>query len=292
MISTEQIPGPLKDRPQWICWKTEDRNGKPTKVPADPKTETYASVSDPDTWATYTTAWTYYDLNAEIDGLGYVFTADGPYAGVDIDDARDPDTGMLEEWVIDILLTLDSYTERSPSRSGYHVIVNGDVPSGGNRTDQLEMYDANRYFTVTGDHVPGTPTTIAHRPQELAQLHDAYIAQDDPDTGPPDPTDISLSDQELIEKAMNASNGEKFRRLWVGDTSGYPSHSEADQALCNYLAFWTGGDEQRIERLFSKSGLVRDKWSERADYRERTIRKAVEDCTAYYNPDGDSVTTE
>ena len=84
---------------------------------------------------------------------------------------------------------------------------------------------------------------------------------------------------------MNAANGDKFRRLWAGDTAGYPSHSEADQALCNLLAFWTGGDPQRMEELFGRSGLARDKWWERPDYRERTIQTAIEDCAAFYEPE-------
>lgn len=83
---------------------------------------------------------------------------------------------------------------------------------------------------------------------------------------------------------MTAENGAKFDRLWNGDTTEYASHSEADQALCNLLAFWTGGDPHRVERLFYESGLVRDKWRDREDYRDRTIRKAIQDCPAYYTP--------
>lgn len=99
-------------------------------------------------------------------------------------------------------------------------------------------------------------------------------------------TEVSLSDEELLERARNAANGEKFERLWNGDISGYPSHSEADQALCNLLAFWTGGDAQQIETLFGQSGLVRKKWRHRADYRERTIRNAIQSCSAFYDPSG------
>lgn len=298
MTGHESIPDELQAQDQWICWTTEPRDGNPTKVPVDPLNDQYASVSDPDTWCSYRAAHTYADLHNEIEGVGYVFHDTGPYAGVDIDDARDPQKQMLQEWVVDILTTLDSYTERSPSGSGYHVIVKGSVPDGGNRRDQLEMYDHARFFTVTGDHVPGTPTTVNDRGDALAAIHDEYIATDDDTEGqdPPE-TAITLSDKELIKKAMTAANGEKFRRLWRGDTSGYPSHSEADQALCNYLAFWTGGDQHRMERLFSQSGLTRDKWHDRADYRERTIRRAIEDVNNYYDPDeantdSDSATTD
>jgi putative DNA primase/helicase len=74
---------------------------------------------------------------------------------------------------------------------------------------------------------------------------------------------------------MSAGNGEKFGRLWIGDASGYASDSEADLALCSLLAFWVGSDAERFDRLFRQSGLCREKWLRRADYRQRTIEEAL-----------------
>jgi hypothetical protein len=96
---------------------------------------------------------------------------------------------------------------------------------------------------------------------------------------------VDLDDQELLERAFAASNGDKFRRLWEGDSSNYPSHSEADQAFCNLLAFWSGRDPIRMDRIFRTSGLMRDKW-EREDYRERTIEAAIAATAGTYNPVG------
>ena len=76
-----------------------------------------------------------------------------------------------------------------------------------------------------------------------------------------------LTNPDLIEKAKAARNGAKFSRLWEGDTSDYPSHSEADLALLERLLYWTDGDVDRARLLFEQSGLVRPKWTERADYR-------------------------
>jgi len=99
----------------------------------------------------------------------------------------------------------------------------------------------------------------------------------------PHPEFVSeLSDEEIIEKARTANNGEKFRRLWSGDTSGYSSASEADAALCSHLAFWTGPDPQRIDNLFRQSGLCREKWTKREDYRRKTIERALRDRTEFY----------
>ncbi|USZ68528.1 hypothetical protein NGM10_02020 [Halorussus salilacus] len=285
-MADTQIPAVLQRRPQWVCWRTEDRDGEATKVPVDPAGGGYASVRDTDTWSDYATAQAYARATAGVDGIGFVFTADDPYAGVDLDACREPATGEVEDWAIEVLRALDSYTEYSPSGTGFHVIVEGTVPSGGNRADQLELYDENRYFTVTGDRVPGAPTEVEQRNDALQAVHEEYIGSEEPTSdveGAPPSEPLSLSDEALLEKAQNAANGEKFRALWEGDTLGYDSHSEADQALCTLLAFWTGGDPQRIERLFDQSGLTRDKWRDRPDYRKRTIRNAIRHCSAFYD---------
>jgi primase-polymerase (primpol)-like protein len=262
-------------------------------VPIDAQTGVYASVGEPATWTDYATAQQYARDTEGIEGIGFVFTADDPFAGVDLDACRDLETGAVEDWAVDVLRRLDSYTERSPSDTGFHVIVRGAVSDGGNRAGDLEMYDCNRYFTVTGNRVPGAPTEVAERGAELRAVHAKYIAADDADdaesAGDAEPvTDVDMSDAVLFEKARNAANGDKFQRLWNGDTSGYPSHSEADLALCTLLAFWTGGDAARIEALFAQSGLVRDKWRDRVDYRERTIQTAIRHCSEFYDPTGDT----
>src|SRR5262249_42941595 len=99
---------------------------------------------------------------------------------------------------------------------------------------------------------------------------------------------INLDDDALINRAMNATNGAKFRKLWSGDSTGYASESEADLALCDLLAFWTACDRERMDRLFRASGLMREKWDERRGdrtYSERTIDTALSSCTGIYHGD-------
>jgi len=100
-----------------------------------------------------------------------------------------------------------------------------------------------------------------------------------------------LSDEALLERAKNASNGEKFARLYRGRTSGYESNSEADMALCALLAFWTGGNGSQMDRLFRDSGLYRDKWDEThyadgSTYGEKTIERAIAGTSEFYEPSG------
>jgi hypothetical protein len=224
-------------------------------------------------------------------GIGFVFTADDPFCGVDLDRCRDAVTGEVEEWAREIIRELDSYTEMSPSGTGVHILVRATLPEGRNRNGRIEIYDHDRYFTVSGCHLEGTPSTIEERQERLLLLRRRVLGEQPSANGHArlrPAADAGLSDQAIIMKVVSADNGEKFRRLWAGDTRGYEheendGHSEADLALCAMIAFWTGPAPERIDALFRKSGLYREKW-ERADYRRRTIACALDGKTEFYRP--------
>jgi putative DNA primase/helicase len=280
----------IRDLRQWLCWRVEERDGKPTKVPYSPLTAEKASTTNPETWAGYSEAVEAYREHG-YGGIGFVFGEDDPFCGVDLDGCLDLKTGEIEEWAQEIIEELDSYTEVSPSGSGIHILVKGELPPGRNRKGRIEMYDRGRYFTVTGRHLAGTPRSIESRQEQLTSLARRVFGEPEGSNGHKRPTPefvSALSDEEIVEKAGAAENSEKFLRLWGGDTSGYEhddndGHSEADLALCAMLAFWTGPDPDRIARLFRHSGLYRRKW-ERADYRQRTIARALEGRTEFYEP--------
>ncbi|MDP9475869.1 MAG: phage/plasmid primase, P4 family [Actinomycetota bacterium] len=273
------FPAELCALPQWLCWKTAKRKGKITKVPVSP----YGGAGKPNvpsTWGTLAEALAHAERGG-LAGVGFVFSEDDPYCGVDLDKCRDPETGELSEDAAEIVAALGSYSEASPSGTGVHVIVRGHVPAGGNRKGAVEMYDRGRFFTMTGETLDGATAEIGDRQGELEALH-RWLFPPRPAKGPgaapaarngrPAADSRELSDDELLERARGAKNGERFARLFAGDRSGYDSDSEADLALCSMLDFWTE-DEHQLDRLFRRSGLYREKW-ERADYRERTIRKA------------------
>ncbi|OAQ51520.1 hypothetical protein HTG_19120 [Natrinema mahii] len=306
------LPADLRDRDQWVCWKEEPRDGKPTKIPVTPGSGAFASSTDPETWASFETALEYADTR-NADGIGFVFTDDDPIVGVDLDDCRNPESGDVDDTALDIIERLDSYTEISPSGTGFHVLIEGELPDGRNRRGSIELYDTARFFTVTGDRLEDTPPRVARRQDALVAIHREYVQDTDSNpehesgghrsrdqtetTGSAAHIDVDLEDQELLERAQNASNGEKFERLWRGSTAGYESQSEADMALCCLLAFWTGGDHQQIDRLFRQSGLLRDKWDEihyadGSTYGEKTIERAVASSSEFYDPDTRETATE
>jgi primase-polymerase (primpol)-like protein len=149
----------LKDLRQFVSWRYEEKDGHVTKVPTCPHNGELAAVDRPETWGTYQEA-VQAASNHSNDGVGFVFTEDDPYTGVDLDKCRNPETGELEEWARKLVEDLGSYTELSPSGTGVHILIKATLPSGGRRKGQIEMYDSGRFFTITGRHLPGTPKVI------------------------------------------------------------------------------------------------------------------------------------
>jgi primase-polymerase (primpol)-like protein len=309
LVDAEAIPEALRSREQWVCWRVKERDGKDTKVPVIPDDGGFASATDEETWRSFEAAVDYATVG-DADGIGFVFTEDDPFVGIDLDDCRDPDSGLPSEDAQDIVVTLESFTEVSPSGTGFHVIIEGDIPGDRSRKGSVEMYETARFFTMTGDRVEATPGTVQKRQAALAEVYEEYLAPDPDTTQAPKSThktvrdgargsptsrtkiggEVDLSDEELLERAQSASNGEKFKRLWRGSTAGYESQSEADMALCCLLAFWTGGDRYRMDALFRQSGLLREKWDEvhyadGSTYGEKTIERAITRTSEFYDPD-------
>ncbi len=233
----------IRDLRQWLCWRTEERDGKPTKVPYSPLTGFLASSTDPQTWADYAEAVKACKEHG-YGGIGFVFTPEDDLCGVDLDGCLDPQTGVIENWAKETIEELDSYTEISPSGTGVHILLRAELPEGRNRKGRFEAYDRGRYFTVSGKHLAGTSRAIESRQDELESVvrrvfGEPSINGHERSTTASESVENGLSDDEIVKKALGASNGEKFQRLWTGDTSEYLSTSEADQALCSLLAFWS-----------------------------------------------------
>lgn len=282
--NVDTIPQELKDRPQWVCFRHD-------KTPVNPRTGKNAKADKPETWSDFAQAVKHYEAHKGngISGIGYEFSFYDPYCGVDLDKCRDPETGEIEPWAAAIIERLNSYTEISPSGRGVHILVKSSLPPGGpRRKDKVEMYDVGRYFTMTGAHIPETPPTIQDRQEELTALHTEVFGKPQaPQKNTPPAAALGLSDQELIDKAHRAANGERFSRLWQGDISGYASESEATAALLKHLCFWCGPDHGKVDRLFRQSGLMRDKWDRHtggSTWGTLEIQKAIAQATEFYTP--------
>lgn len=290
--NVNDIPAELRALAQWVAWRAtppKKPGGKLGKRPIDPTRGTGASITDPSTWGTLDSAMEL--ARAEgLAGIGFVFSTDDEFVGVDLDKCRNPESGELEEWAQEIVTRLASYTEVSPSGTGVHVIVRGKLPEGGRRKGPLEMYDSARFFTVTAERVGDTPANVELRQAELAALHAVTFgpARDLAVSSAPRVT-IEASDDALIVAGRSGPHGQLFEALWDGDHSAYESQSEADLALCGLLAHLTGGDKERIDRLFRNSGLMRAKWDQRRGaqtYGERTILKGLEGRSEFFGPNG------
>ncbi len=148
-VLPDGIPDELKVRPQWVNWKYARAGEKWTKHPYHPGTGLKASTTDLLTWSPFEDVLRAYE-SGDYDGVGFVFCSGDPYAGVDLDGCRDPETGEIERWAAEIVRRLDSYTELSPSGKGLHVILKGKAPAPLKR-DRIEVYSVERFFTVTGE---------------------------------------------------------------------------------------------------------------------------------------------
>lgn len=282
-VLVRNIPEDLRAGEFFVNWNWEWKETKWDKPLYNPASGRRAKTNDPTTWNDFDTVYRAYQ-DGKFDGVGRVFSKTDPYTGIDLDKCWDAFLDEPEQWAREAIDLLDSYAEKSPSGGGIKVWVKGKLPPGGRRTGNIEMYDSGRYFTLTGHILNGTYPSVGERQDQLEELHAKYFPQKtgvENDTTPP--VNNTLEDTEIIEKAHAAKDGGKFSKLWAGDwESSYVSPSEADQALCNKLAFWVGPNPARIDALFRQSGLARDKW-DREDYRDRTIEKALSLTTERYN---------
>jgi len=201
-----RIPEALQSFSQWVLFQlleVPDAHGalKLTKIPIHPRTFRHGSSTTSATWGTYaqcvarlpyaldhwrcTPPTTYHEKPATYRGagLGFVFTADDPFMLVDLDHSVDPATGTVATWAYDIVTTLQSYTQRSVSGTGLHVLVQATLPQGGHKQHgDVQMWDRGRFCAMTGWHLAETPDTIEARQSQLAMVHSVYIEQPKVDT--------------------------------------------------------------------------------------------------------------
>ncbi len=255
------IPLELRQLPQWVVAAAD-------KKPLDPKTGGAASVTDSTTWAAFDVACAYADRHSL--RVGFVLAESDPYTIIDLDDKPErPATDEQKARFAKIVEKFDSYTERSQSGRGVHIVVRGKMAAGVHR-DGVEVYSSARYMICTGDVM--RPLEIADRQGLLDVLYGEMKPAPQVDL---EEREELQDDAGLVEMAMRAINGDKFNLLCAGEWAalGYESASEADHALLAILAFYSPSNEQ-VKRLFRMSALGKRDKHRGTDYRiDLALRK-------------------
>ena len=290
------VPDELKLLPQWVCWRyvIKRKGEKPSKIPFQINGD-YAKTNAPTTWTDYETVCNH---RGEFDGIGFVFSDTDPLTGIDLDNCIM--NGEIKKWAIPIIEAFKpvSYMEISPSKSGlkiwtqakYHKTAPHKVHIKPHEDDAIECYDNARFFTVTGEGegVIGNGQSVVDRVVDY-MLRKKEKNSPNPRHVPNVPhvrKAIGKSATEVKELIQRSAQVYKFDALMAGNIKAYGSHSEADQALCSILAFWTQ-DASVIDTIFRESGLYRNKWDEKhksdgSTYGEMTIERALSFNTTTY----------
>lgn len=282
-LQPHNIPAELTRLNQWCVWREEITDtGRPTKVPYNPVSFQPVSSTDPLTWVSFDQALAGMG-NGGWNGLGFVLSDADPYLFVDLDDpyAIDPKTGQPKHADPSAIVKLQgevfqrfqgTYAELSPSGKGLHIIARGAVPSG-RRRHGVEIYSNARFMTMTGNVYAANPI-IDMQPAATwlfnemgGETKTVHFRGEFVDKEP---------DNVVIQKILNAANGDKVRDLVSGNWQiHYPSQSEADFALIDIIAYYTQSRFQ-ITRLFRQSALGQREKAQRDAYVNGMIDRAFD----------------
>lgn len=303
----QNIPQELRNLKQWGLFELKwvEARKKNTKIPINPYDGSAGKSNDPNTWSDFDTAMRALNEVERADGLAFYF-ANG-YVGLDIDhidsnleDWRegDNDPNNLVNKFQD--LTDNTYMEVSQSGTGIHAIFKGKIPGKRRRKGNYEMYQTGRFFALTGNNIIPDPTIKSMSDDEMKTLYEFLFGKDNivqlhSESDNITPVDLSVA--EIIKRAENsAKTGTRFTMFMKGGWEQfYASHSEADMAFANDLAFWTGRDFHKMDTIFRNSSLMREKFDEKhgaVTYGTSLLNKAINETQNIYNPESDSQDSE
>jgi len=248
-IATATFPAELCEWPQWVCWKYSTKDGKQTKLPINAHTGKLASSTDPQTWATFEDAQAKQNGNA---GIGFVFSANDPYCGIDFDGCYREDTGEIAPWAQRWIAKLNSYSEISPSKTGIKVWVKAKwpLPSGkkisihelefvAGKQSAIEVYDHARYFAVTGMRLSDYPADIQERQSIVDEICKAHFSEKCQAPNPDDSNNKS-SHTSVMDRAR------KYVLTIPGAVAGSGGHNQTFHVSCVLMQ---GFDLSKTEAL-------------------------------------------
>lgn len=259
------IPAELRQRPQWCIARGTDDDKAPRTV-----TGTKASSTDPSTWTSFHTAA--HAAYARDCHIGFVLTPYDPFAVVDLD-VKDHTTPEQIARYIRIQQVFDSFTERSRSWRGWHIWIRANIGPGKKR-DGVEIYSEARFIICTGSATRRRP--IQDR-QAWANVLVTELARGQPTTVAAELIEVPpVGDDETVYFTARgfAKDSDRFDALWSGEwqSLGYPSQSEADEALLSYLVHATPSNAQ-VRSMFRESSLGRRKKAQRDDYLNYSLKR-------------------
>ncbi len=277
------VPQELKELPHWVTWKLVKfpDSDIPRKVPFTVN-GTAAKSTEPDTWDNFEAVCSIKPSHTH--GIGFCFTPEIGLLGLDLDHAFDENGEVIDKFK-EIVQSLPTYTEISPSGTGLHLFIKCSEPPyiGGKHKNEIGIFYEDRYFTITGNRWQNCPLEINEYPVEkIRELCDPFVPKPI-QKQPTIPCETDLTDDQIISISEKASNSVKFNRLLNGNIDGYASASEADAAFAAMLAFYTT-DQYQIERIMRNSRLTRPKWDTNKTYLSRTISNAISITTSHYQP--------
>ncbi|QIG73222.1 DNA primase protein [Rhizobium phage RHph_N17] len=257
------IPEELRELDQWVVWRAVNRGKGTTKIPFNAYNPSeVADPVNPATWSDFATALKACNRNPQL-GLGFVFSENDPYIGIDIDDL-----GKVAEDLRDNRSKLAghflrgaSYTESSPSGKGHHIICRGSLGKSSAhvvRAMQIEVYAHSRFFTMTGKIEHATP--ISDMQEDLDGFCRAFPKSDISEYEEVELIEtvangrrVDMSDEEVFNFALNNINGfhNRYHGIEINDWSAEHRNLVGDFDKIT-------GDPEQVKRLVFNSPLVQN----------------------------------
>ena len=283
-LTYDLIPRELKETPQWICWRSErGKDQKTNKVPYAPRTKTNWKWGDSNTHLSHEEALDIYQNYLKgYGGIGFVLTDYDNLVAIDLDDAFEISQAgekILKQYAQDLVNEAQSWAEVSQSGNGIHVLIKGKITKAIKRKE-IEVYPRGRFIAMTGWQL-GEITTISNAQPLLDRFAQKYSNSSDKNYHNNDspPPKLDKDDSIIIEQLKL---NQKFRTLFFdGETSLYPSRSEAVMALLCIFVTQGCGDKQ-IYRLFQQSKLHTGAWIKKW---ERRSQEEIEKARAFAGTD-------
>lgn len=272
------VPDEMKKRPNWVVVKTwwNAEKSKYNKRPVNCNSDNgeYAESDNPETWTTFDNALKYLK---EKGGTTVAYALDGKdnVSCIDLDHCYD-ENGQPSALAKEVLSKCGkTYVEKSVSGNGLHIFgkTGGMDIRTFSKDGDLEFYQKEHFIAMTGDG-SGYSRLESFDTPEMKELLFRKCEKREEWKGVCKGVNglSTMTDRDVVEKASNAKNGDKFKRLYAGEDL-QKNHSNSDMSLMNLLAYWCNGDKEQMLRIFATSGLFRPNKS--PDYYEGTAIKAL-----------------